>query len=37
MRWIAIEPRTAGSKIQWLSGDAPTIADAILSKLRDAL
>jgi electron transfer flavoprotein beta subunit len=37
MRWMAIEPRTSGGKIQWLSGDAAAIADAILSKVRDSL
>ncbi len=37
MKWIGIEPRKSSGSIQWFSGDAASIADAILSKVRDSL
>jgi hypothetical protein len=37
MKWIGIEPRKPSGEIQWFSGDAANIADAILAKVRDSL
>jgi electron transfer flavoprotein alpha/beta subunit len=37
MKWTRIEPRNSSARIQWLSGNAANIADAILSKVRDSL
>jgi electron transfer flavoprotein beta subunit len=37
VKWIGIEPRKPSGEIQWFSGDAANIADAILSKVRDSL
>lgn len=37
MKWVTIEARKASGTIQWFSGDAPNIADAIMSKIRDSL
>ena len=37
MKWLTIEPRKSGATIQWFSGDALNIADAIMSKIRDSL
>jgi len=37
MKWIRIEARKSSGRIQWFSGDAANIADAILSKVRDSL
>lgn len=37
MKWIGIERRKSSGTIEWLSGDAANIADAIFSKVRDSL
>ena len=37
MNWIGIEPRKSSGTIQWFSGDAAKVADAILSRVRDTL
>jgi electron transfer flavoprotein beta subunit len=37
MKWIGMKPRQSSGRIQWFSGDAANIADAILSKVRDSL